>query len=378
MRFKKGSPEARRYMAKIRAKKGTASLGALPFTGVFDTIKFKAETVEDGILFTVGDKKITYKRGNTVTEIGEKIANAIKSQNTDYFYTDSEFNALKRKFSKFAGTLKDQLPKKSTMPKKTAVKSKPVTAKVVATSTQRGKSNIKRDAMLKALPPGKRISKTGRKYTETRKNRSDAPGSLLGIKKAMLGAFFDDNSIKELDQLKKEYYKLAKKYHPDAGGTKEQFQQLQAEYEKQRDRILKGSNFTYDQKANEINIDNALKDVIDVLVSISGIDIEVIGKWIWVSGNTFPIKTQLKNAGLIFIKKDGKPYWIYKGIESAGRGKMSMEEIKSKYGSQKISPKEFKKISGIGYMPVRVPLVKKNKLLRSLKKLTKAIDKRPV
>lgn len=182
MRFKKGSPEAKRYMAKIRAKKGTASVGALPFTGVFDTIKFKAETVADGILFTVGNKKITYKRGNTVTEIGEKIANAIKSQNTDYFYTDSEYNALKRKFSKFAGTLKDQLPKKSTMPKKTAVKSKPVTAKVVATSTQRGKSNIKRDAMLKALPPGKRISKTGRKYTETRKNRSDAPGSMTGTK----------------------------------------------------------------------------------------------------------------------------------------------------------------------------------------------------
>lgn len=42
---------------------------------------------------------------------------------------------------------------------------------------QVGKSDIPRDRARKALAAGKRISKTGKVYWETRKNRSDAIGS---------------------------------------------------------------------------------------------------------------------------------------------------------------------------------------------------------
>ncbi len=41
---------------------------------------------------------------------------------------------------------------------------------------QVGMSNVKKDAARKALAPGKRISKSGNVYWETRKNRSDVPG----------------------------------------------------------------------------------------------------------------------------------------------------------------------------------------------------------
>ena len=44
---------------------------------------------------------------------------------------------------------------------------------------QVGKSNLSRDVVRKALMPGKRISKTGKDYWETRRNRSDAKGSTL-------------------------------------------------------------------------------------------------------------------------------------------------------------------------------------------------------
>jgi len=50
------------------------------------------------------------------------------------------------------------------------------------TSRQTGTSNKVKDAMRKALAPGKRKSATGKSYTERRANRSDKPGSLLGIK----------------------------------------------------------------------------------------------------------------------------------------------------------------------------------------------------
>lgn len=42
---------------------------------------------------------------------------------------------------------------------------------------QTGKSDKKIDASRKALLPGKRISKTGKTYFESRKNRSDLKGS---------------------------------------------------------------------------------------------------------------------------------------------------------------------------------------------------------
>jgi hypothetical protein len=42
---------------------------------------------------------------------------------------------------------------------------------------QVGKSNIPRDRVRKALMPGKRISKYGNTYWETRKNRSDQKDS---------------------------------------------------------------------------------------------------------------------------------------------------------------------------------------------------------
>ena len=41
---------------------------------------------------------------------------------------------------------------------------------------QTGSSFIPRDKLLKAMPPGKRRSRSGRIYWETRKNRSDKVG----------------------------------------------------------------------------------------------------------------------------------------------------------------------------------------------------------
>jgi len=52
---------------------------------------------------------------------------------------------------------------------------KPVILKVIGKQSGVRKS-ISRDRQRKALPPGKRRSRTGRIYWETRKNRSDKRG----------------------------------------------------------------------------------------------------------------------------------------------------------------------------------------------------------
>lgn len=50
----------------------------------------------------------------------------------------------------------------------------------VKVSTHRtGKTNVKRDIKRQALAPGKRISKAGNVYYESRRNRSDIVGKKL-------------------------------------------------------------------------------------------------------------------------------------------------------------------------------------------------------
>jgi hypothetical protein len=212
-------------------------------------------------------------------------------------------------------------------------------------------------------------------YSNTIKKTKEKPvqKTLFGTKGKMLGEFFDKTAIKDLDSLKKQYFKLAKKYHPDSGGTTIQFQELQKEYEKLLKSILNGSNFTTEQKKNEIELDEAMRIIIDSLVNIEGLNIELIGKWLWISGNTYSVRTILKSCGMIFIKKDGKPFWVYKGVESAGRGKTPIDEIRAKYGTHKVEVPKLKKLSGI-------PLTakQKTKLKLGLKKAINALNKRPV
>lgn len=86
------------------------------------------------------------------------------------------------KFKKGSQAAKDHMAKVRAGKKISGTKKKAVSKK------QTGTSNIAVDRKLKAKPPGKRVSKSGRKYTEVRKNRSDVKGKLLGIGDISLNA----------------------------------------------------------------------------------------------------------------------------------------------------------------------------------------------
>lgn len=190
--------------------------------------------------------------------------------------------------------------------------------------------------------------------------KSDAKG---------IRGFFDNSTIKSLDDLKKQYFKLAKVYHPDAGGTTAQFQELQSEYERLFNTILRNGTLNNEEQNNEREIDEHLRAAMDAIVHLPNINIELVGKWIWVSGTTFPVKDALKTAGFTFIKKAGEPFWVFKGVESKSRGDLSLEEIRAKYGSKTYTTKGQKSISGsIAF--------DKDKFLFNILTLKKLIQKR--
>lgn len=146
-------------------------------------------------------------------------------------------------------------------------------------------------------------------------------------------------NITDLEELRKEYRKLVKALHPDAGGTQADFVAMKKEYETLFKQIESGAGKTAQDIEKDIQIDKDLQNIIDRIVFFD-INIEVCGSWIWIDGNTFIVKEQLKEIGFKWSNKRKK--WHYSKEENTPnhyKSKLSFEEIEKKYGSSKVQTK---------------------------------------
>lgn len=383
IKLKKGSAAAKAYMAKIRAKRGKPKkvgkkaapkvlgytkapkrkVGALPvgFTGKFWGVPFKIFNQFD-IYGQVTANIEDTNNGKLIVEVTDRIKLPGQIQAfKNYIATAAKVDAilvdtkrLEKDSKDFITNLYNEVKKYNEGKTGTTKAKKGINVKLV----KRPGSNV-------SVKTTKEVLKNDLKLQNLRLTHGyDLVKRINGL--------FDTTVITDLDSLKKQYYKLAKKYHPDAGGTTIQFQELENEYSKLFKKLLAGSNLNEDQKKNEVELDENLNKALLQIISLPGIDIELIGKWIWVSGITFPIRKELSAAGFTFSGK--KKMWYYAGIESAGRGKSSIDEIRAKYGTEKIKKTDFKNLSGIG----TIPLNKRNKLKMYLKKAVKNLNKRPI
>lgn len=135
-----------------------------------------------------------------------------------------------------------------------------------------------------------------------------------------------------LDEVKALYKKLAKQYHPDLGGDTLSMQELNKEYASAR--VIKGKNLSEDETENEIRYSAEYREAIEKVVRLEGITVELVGYWIWVTGNTMAVRSELKDAGFFFASK--KLAWYFRtGEYKVVKGsKKSLEEIRGKYGSE--------------------------------------------
>lgn len=141
--------------------------------------------------------------------------------------------------------------------------------------------------------------------------------------------YFKD--CKTAEEIKNRFKELAKQLHPDCGGDAEQFKAMKAEY----DEIIKtGVNFTADDKENAESM-AAFADILEKIIHLDGINIEIVGSWLWITGNTYPVRAELKEAGFKFGSK--KKAWYFHFGEYHGRkNNNSLDDIRIKYGSQTI------------------------------------------
>ena len=89
-------------------------------------------------------------------------------------------------------------------------------------------------------------------------------------------------------------------------------------------------------------INNALNAIIE-----AGLNIEICGSWVWVSGDTKPHKEVLREAGFKWSNKKLRWYFRPDGYKSRPHQAWPMEKIKEVYGSKTIKP-ERQLLSNLG------------------------------
>lgn len=145
---------------------------------------------------------------------------------------------------------------------------------------------------------------------------------------------------KTVEQLKKMYKKLAMQYHPDLGGSTEVMQQVNNEYDtlfarlKNVHETATGEVYTAEDKTAEMP--ETFRNIINKIIGLDGISIELIGTWIWVTGNTYKSKEVLKAAGFKWVNSKKAWTWHHEGIGKTSKKKFSLDDIRMMYGTAEI------------------------------------------
>jgi hypothetical protein len=135
-------------------------------------------------------------------------------------------------------------------------------------------------------------------------------------------------SCTTIEDLKKEYRRLALEFHPDKGGDTIIMQAINTEYEMKLRELAQRS----ETAENDIEAGLRYKEQIDKIIDFD-VNIELCGTWIWVSGNTYPVKEELKEAGFFWARKKQQWYWRPPEYKRKSKKTMSMDWIRNTYGS---------------------------------------------
>lgn len=153
------------------------------------------------------------------------------------------------------------------------------------------------------------------------------------------------------EEIKAEYRRQAVRLHPDNGGDVKAFQEMQAEFTARFDRVknihTNKDGETYEKKGDNASTETAAEfmNIINVVLTLDGVEIELCGRWLWLSGNTKPHKDVIKELG--FKWSSNKTMWYYhgEGYRRKHHGKAwSIDEIRNAYGSQSFRRRGYEKL----------------------------------
>ena len=144
-----------------------------------------------------------------------------------------------------------------------------------------------------------------------------------------------------LDELKKQYRKLAMLHHPDRGGNLDTMKAINNEHDAlfevlKTDQNRRADADTTGRTKHTTETAEEFRDILGILLHLDGLEVELCGCWLWISGDTKANKDALKAAGCRW--SNGKKMWYWRHPEDAQRyhkgHKYSIDDIRTKYGSQ--------------------------------------------
>lgn len=151
-----------------------------------------------------------------------------------------------------------------------------------------------------------------------------------------------------IEELKRQYHRLAMKYHPDLGGDTATMQAINAEYDKLFQRyknIHKNRNGEAYERQEEIKeTPEQFRHIIDAIIHLDGITVEICGAWIWVTGNTYEHRETLKGLAFRFSKRKQAWYWHEDGYRKHSNKYFTLDEIRALHGSDVLKSDVQKKL----------------------------------
>ena len=135
--------------------------------------------------------------------------------------------------------------------------------------------------------------------------------------------------------LKSAYTTLTKKYHPDINpGGLDMMKLINLAYELLSSKM--GLWFVEDGDRG-ISIDEAIQAIFDKIKHLEGLEFEICGTWLWVSGDTYKHKTDIKSAGFKWSKNKSQWYWHNGDYKKKSKKFLPMDDIRNLFGSVRLT-----------------------------------------
>lgn len=157
------------------------------------------------------------------------------------------------------------------------------------------------------------------------------------------------NNPETLEDLKKQYKKLAMAHHPDRGGSDSDMKEINAEYDrlfaKLKNVHKSASGETYTAKTETTETPEQFREIIEKIINLDGLDIEICGSWLWITGNTYDNRETLKSLRFRYSKNKNAWYWHEDGYRKHNSKTFSLDEIRDLWGSEKVNPTQQNRLA---------------------------------
>ena len=146
------------------------------------------------------------------------------------------------------------------------------------------------------------------------------------------------------EDVKKAYRSASKKYHPDCNPSGAEMMKLINE----ANEALKDAQYPIVvNESDAYDYGSEINEALNAIIHLGGLIIEVCGSWAWVSGETKTYKDTLKAQGFKF--SGSKKMWYFRPQSQKKlwfhKGNLSIDEIRCKYGSQKMKNRQHYALS---------------------------------